>query len=85
MADVPAVAACAEIKYEKLAAMYMPSGYSGKKGTQAYGRAYLQKIIQLQFDMPAHARLRIGKLIEELVGGSPARPAPEPEKQEKWK
>ncbi len=67
MADIPAVAACAQIKYEKLAAMYVPSGYTGAPGGPSYGRAYLQKIIQLQFDMPAHQPAKMQQLVEELA------------------
>ena len=67
MADIPAVAACAQIKYEKLAAVYVPSGYTGAPGGPSYGRAYLQKIIQLQFDMPAHQPAKMRQLVEDLA------------------
>ena len=46
LADLPAVAAAAEVKYKDVAASY----------GHGYGRLYLQKIIQLEFDIPAHRR-----------------------------
>jgi hypothetical protein len=74
MADMPAVAACAQIKYEKLAQIYTPSGATETNGRgQAYGRAYLQKIIQLQFDLPPYESAKIHGLIRTL-----AKEAPEP-------
>lgn len=74
MADMPAVAACAQIKYEKLAQIYTPSGAPETNGRgKAYGRAYLQKIIQLQFDLPPYESAKIHGLIRTL-----AKEAPEP-------
>jgi hypothetical protein len=69
--DIPAIAACAEMKYKALAQWYSPGGDSGKG---SYGRSYLEKIIQLQFDMPAHSAEAIRALIEELS----KRPATQP-------
>lgn len=85
MADMPAVAACADIKYKKLARSYVPTGHAG--GSRAYGQAYLQKMIQLQFDMPSHPRETVEALIDKLVanpglaGGQQAK-APEEKKRE---
>lgn len=74
MADMPAVAACAQIKYEKLARIYTPSGIpSANGGGRAYGRAYLQKIIQLQFDLPPYLPAKIHSLAQTLVK-EPAEP-----------
>lgn len=72
MADMPAVAACAQIKYEKLAQIYTPSGTLETNGRgQAYGRAYLQKIIQLQFDLPPYDPAKIHGLIQTLAKEAP--------------
>ena len=72
MADMPAVAACAQIKYEKLAQIYTPSGAPETNGRgQAYGRAYLQKIIQLQFDLPPYESAKIHGLIRTLAKETP--------------
>src|SRR5205823_1018504 len=55
LADMPAVIACAELKYKALIDRYRPTVASTMASSpvpQAYGRAYLKKIIQLQFDLP---------------------------------
>ena len=54
LADMPAVIACANIKYKDLAERYQPSGglVISDTGPDAYGRAYIKKLIQLQFDLP---------------------------------
>ncbi len=58
MADMPAVAANADIKYEKIAKLYDPARGGAPIGERAshYGRLYLQKMVQLQFDLPTHRR-----------------------------
>ena len=82
LADMPAVAACAEIKYNELAQRYAPSDgisppSSGEAhatqpmgvpapARRAYGRLYLQKIIQLQFDLPALDRDALKVLVARL-------------------
>ncbi len=81
LADMPAVAACVEIKYRDLAERYRPSG-TGQPGQldagQAYGRLYLQKIVQLQFDVPPPTPDRIRDLVDSLVKRRPAPPPPVP-------
>jgi len=71
LADMPALAACAQIKYKDLAEKYVPStGVAislSPTGQAAYGRSYLQKIIQLQFDLPAHPTGRIHSLVDTLA------------------
>lgn len=59
VADMPAVATCVEIKYKDLAARYDPewvptsSGTRNKQdGRRTYGRLFLQKFIQIQFNLP---------------------------------
>ena len=73
MAELPAIAASVEFKYEQLAKSYIPSigltlAESGKGG-QAYGRAYLQKIIQFQFDLPVLHRDDLHRFVTELFEG----------------
>jgi hypothetical protein len=73
MADMPAVAACAEIKYKTLADRYNPADRknvpAGVRST--YGRLYLQKIVQLQFDIPVHVPDRIRALVASLIANEP--------------
>jgi KAP-like P-loop domain-containing protein len=80
MGDMPAVAACAEIKYKDLAERYSPSG-EPKVDTLglSYGRAYLQKIIQLQFDLPAQTTETMRALMQDLVEPSPKSVPPKSE------
>lgn len=56
LADIYTVAASADLKYEEFSKRYNPSnshfGKQSKEETGAYGRLYIQKIIQLQFDLP---------------------------------
>lgn len=80
MGDMPAVAACAEIKYRDLASRYAPGGDPklDRLGL-SYGRAYLQKIIQLQFDLPAQTTATMRALMQELVKPSPKSVPPQPE------
>lgn len=69
MADMTAVAACAEIKYEKLATLYSPAGGPVQAaGSCTYGRSYLQKMIQLQFNLPPLKIEKIRGFIEDLAG-----------------
>ncbi len=81
LADMPAVAACVEIKYKELAERYRPSG-TGQPGQadagQAYGRLYLQKIVQLQFDVPPPTPDRIRDLVDSRVKRRPPSPPPLP-------
>lgn len=69
MADMAAVAACAEIKYKALADRYTPADRINVPlgAASNFGRLYLQKIIQLQFDIPAHTGESIRKLVEGLI------------------
>jgi hypothetical protein len=68
MADMQVVAKCANIKYTSLAGpadisrtTRPPTGFS------AYGWNYIQKIIQLQFDLPIHPVGEIRRMLETLV------------------
>ena len=68
IADLPAVAACADIKYRELANRYQPDSQQqppdgGSRGL-SYGWLYLQKIVQLRFDMPPYAAGDMQRLID---------------------
>ena len=71
VADIAALAANAEIKYAALARRYNPE--TGEIGAQAgnsrhsYGRLFLQKFIQLQFDLPEPSDKKIRHLINDLA------------------
>ncbi len=69
MADMTAVAACAEIKYEKLASLYSPEAGGPVQGRNGctYGRMYLQKIIQLQFNLPELRPEKIRGFLDDLA------------------
>lgn len=58
MADIPLLAANAEIKYDKL---------SEKQVYGSFGRQYLQKIIQLQFDIPLQSQKGISTMIDNVI------------------
>lgn len=77
VADIPAVAACAAIEYEKIAAIYDPEKGAApgprEKGGIGYGRYYIQKMVQLQFDLPSHPLIENGVPRWESLGR--ARPA----------
>jgi hypothetical protein len=77
MADMTAVAACAEIKYKKLANIYSPESGGLVKGVHDcnYGRLYLQKIVQLQFDLPPLRTEKIRGLLDNLAGIGATEPA----------
>lgn len=85
IADMPAIATCAEIKYEKLAERYNPATTVQKlegQGSEAYGRLFLQKFIQLQFDLPEQSPARIQKLINKLVEEQERQPPAAPARKD---
>jgi hypothetical protein len=66
MSDMQVVAKCAEIKYKELA---NETGTPNSPAFQktSYGQNFLQKIIQLQFDLPNYSPKKIRQMIQELV------------------
>ncbi|TWT41008.1 KAP family P-loop domain protein [Phycisphaerae bacterium RAS1] len=59
LADMAAVCATADLKYEKLAKIYHPTAMdpvAAQARGGSFGRAYVRKIIQLQFELPAIRR-----------------------------
>ncbi|MGQ0814297.1 MAG: KAP family P-loop NTPase fold protein [Gemmatimonadota bacterium] len=67
IADLPAVAAAAEIKYQDLVKIYAANGNRDGVTSRSYGRMYLQKIIQLEFNMPSYPEARIRKFGEAVT------------------
>ncbi|MDW3192480.1 MAG: P-loop NTPase fold protein [Cytophagales bacterium] len=71
MADIQTVAASADIKYEEFAkrynpakAQFGPSTDTDGENNNGFGRLYIQKIIQLQFDLPLYNPKHIRPLVE---------------------
>jgi hypothetical protein len=75
LADMPAVASCAAIKYAALAHP-VPGDESMQRRHEAYGRLYLQKIVQLQFDLPAPSQYKIWALVKKLTAEEDGLPPP---------
>jgi hypothetical protein len=71
LGDMSAVAAAAQIKYKELAEIFVPSSGVGTNGAdrskEAFGRLYLQKIVQFQFDLPIPPRSKIHQYMEQLA------------------
>ena len=70
MADLPAIAAQAEIKYAALAAKFASDAALARpdgETAQSYGRQYLQKIVQLQFDLPPQSAERMERFLRDLA------------------
>jgi hypothetical protein len=77
MADLPAIAAQAEIKYAALASKFaMDAALARPDGetAQSYGRQYLQKIVQLQFDLPPQSAERMKAFLQDVAVWSEAEP-----------
>lgn len=81
MADLPAVAASATVKYSDLAENYTPSGESRghSNAPETYGRLYIQKLVQLQFDLPDQDIGHMRSLISRSIDNN--RPDPSPPDQ----
>jgi len=71
LGDMSAVAAAAQLKYKELAEIFVPSAgiaQSGPEhGKEAFGRLYLQKIVQFQFDLPTPPRETIRAYMGSLI------------------
>jgi hypothetical protein len=70
VADISAVSIHADIKYEALASRYTPMvpgvAGDGNATSQPFGRLYIQKFIQLQFDVPPLAVAAINTFAKKL-------------------
>jgi hypothetical protein len=77
LGDMSAVAAAAQMKYKDLAEIYVPSAgiamTGPDSGKEAFGRLYLQKIVQFQFDLPIPPKSKLkeymGQLVSPAAGG----------------
>jgi hypothetical protein len=71
LGDMSAVAASAQLKYKDLADIFVPSAgiavTGPDRGKEAFGRLYLQKIIQFQFDLPIPPMRRIQQYMKQLA------------------
>jgi hypothetical protein len=76
LGDMSAVAASAQLKYKDLADIFVPSAgiavTGPDRGKEAFGRLYLQKIIQFQFDLPIPPMRRIQKYMKQLAAAPAA-------------
>jgi hypothetical protein len=76
MSDMQVVAKCAEIKYKDLLTPETPIPTNQACASFAtYGWSFLQKIIQLQFDLPIYPARMIRRMIEDLAREVPAEKA----------
>jgi HAMP domain-containing protein len=71
LGDMSAVAAAAQLKYKDIAEIVVPSAGIAQpgpdRGKEAFGRLYLQKIIQFQFDLPIPPMDKIQDYMRRLV------------------
>src|SRR6266853_1550084 len=71
LGDMSAVAAAAQLKYKDLAEIYSPNAgiavTGPDQGKEAFGRLYLQKIIQFQFDLPIPPKSKIQEYMTRLT------------------
>jgi len=76
MTDMQVVARCAEIKYKDLtASRTLADNESSVLNFATYGWNYLQKIIQLHFDLPVYSESIIRQMVEALAKEVPVYPA----------
>jgi hypothetical protein len=71
LGDMSTVAASAQLKYKELAAILAPSSgvapTGAERGKEAFGRLYLEKIVQFQFDLPIPPPETIRRSVSKLV------------------
>jgi hypothetical protein len=68
MGDMQVVAKCAEIKYKALATSESTATTNQSSVySSTFGRNFLQKIIQLQFDLPMYSARKIRQIVGELA------------------
>jgi hypothetical protein len=74
LVDLPALAACAEVKYSDLARRYPGSGparpdATAEENAREYGRHYLEKMIPLQVDLPSRSPTWARALLHRRLAG----------------
>jgi hypothetical protein len=71
LGDMSAVAAAAQLKYKDLAEIFVPSAgialTGADRGKEAFGRLYLQKIVQFQFDLPIPPTSKIRQFMKQMA------------------
>lgn len=71
LGDMSAAAASAQLKYKDIAKIFIPSAgialTGPDRGKEAFGRLYLQKIIQFQFDLPIPPTDKIRQYMKQLT------------------
>lgn len=73
IADMAVIAASAEIKYARLEPR---NGASSRRARGEYGRLYLQKIVQIQFELPAPTIETVQTMLSDPPDGKPASALP---------
>lgn len=75
LGDMSSVAAAAQLKYKDLAEIFAPSAgvavTGAERNREAFGRLYLEKIVQFQFDLPIPPRSRIQEYMGQLAMPQP--------------
>jgi hypothetical protein len=75
MSDMQVVARSVEIKYKDFALLESAKPSGGVvSGCSKYGWNFIQKIIQLQFDLPSYSTLLIRRMVEDLAKQVPRQP-----------
>jgi Cdc6-like AAA superfamily ATPase len=76
LGDMSAVAAAAQLKYKDLAETLVPSAgvatMGPERAKEAFGRLYLQKIVQFQFDLPIPPPTKIQAYMSDLAAAGMA-------------
>ena len=71
LGDMASVAAAAQLKYKDIADVLLPNAgvttVGPDRGKEAFGRLYLQKIIQFQFDLPIPPKETIQEYMTQLA------------------
>ena len=77
MSDMQVIAKCAEMKFRGLAKLESPAAASQSSTSQAsknfsmYGASFLQKIIQLQLDLPIYSARKIRQMVGDFAKEAP--------------
>ena len=81
LADVAAVAAFAQISFKRVAEVYDPGSQEwnadGQVNGLGFGQLFVQKMIQLQFDLPV-LKLKMSRLVPSTSDGGKGTPSPQP-------
>jgi hypothetical protein len=71
LGDMAAVAAAAQVKYKDMAEIYVPTpdlvALDAERRKEVFGRLYIQKIVQFQFDLPTVPPERMQEYVTRLL------------------